>query len=55
MVDKHHVYMLANGRISMVASFFCFAVLTSNMQAGVTTQNVKYLAAGMDDVVRNEK
>jgi len=38
MVEKHHVYMLSNGRISM---------------AGVTTKNVKYLAAAMDDVVRN--
>jgi aspartate/tyrosine/aromatic aminotransferase len=38
MVDKHHVYMLGNGRISM---------------AGVTTKNVKYLAASIDDVVRN--
>jgi len=38
MVDKHHVYMLRNGRISM---------------AGVTTKNVGYLAASIDDVVRN--
>jgi len=38
MVDKHHVYMLGNGRISM---------------AGVTTKNVKYMAASIDDVVRN--
>jgi aspartate/tyrosine/aromatic aminotransferase len=38
MVDKHHVYMLKNGRISM---------------AGVTSSNVKYLAAAIDDVVRN--
>jgi len=38
MVEKHHVYMLGNGRISM---------------AGVTSKNVKYLAASMDDVVRN--
>jgi aspartate/tyrosine/aromatic aminotransferase len=38
MVDKHHVYMLKNGRISM---------------AGVTTKNVAYLAAAIDDVVRN--
>merc|ERR1712107_16144 len=38
MVDKHHIYMLANGRISM---------------AGVTSGNVKYLAQAMDDVVRN--
>jgi aspartate/tyrosine/aromatic aminotransferase len=38
MVDKHHVYMLGNGRISM---------------AGVTSGNVKYLAAAIDDVVRN--
>merc|ERR1712183_1181090 len=38
MVDKHHVYMLDNGRISM---------------AGVTSGNVKYLAGAIDDVVRN--
>merc|ERR1712070_534352 len=38
MVEKHHVYMLGNGRISM---------------AGVTSGNVKYLAQAMDDVVRN--
>jgi len=40
MVDKHHVYMLRNGRISM---------------AGVTSKNVQYLAAAIDDVVRNVK
>merc|ERR1712048_1427543 len=38
MLGKHHVYMLTNGRISM---------------AGVTSGNVKYLAAAIDDVVRN--
>eukprot|EP00462_Mataza_sp_D1_P004304 CAMPEP_0175105546 /NCGR_PEP_ID=MMETSP0086_2-20121207/10533_1 /TAXON_ID=136419 /ORGANISM="Unknown Unknown, Strain D1" /LENGTH=410 /DNA_ID=CAMNT_0016381441 /DNA_START=87 /DNA_END=1319 /DNA_ORIENTATION=+ len=38
MVDKHHVYMLKNGRISM---------------AGVTSKNVKYMAKAIDDVVRN--
>lgn len=38
MVDKHHIYMLDNGRISM---------------AGVTSGNVKYLAQAIDDVVRN--
>jgi len=38
MVDKHHVYMLKNGRISM---------------AGVTSNNVKYMAQAIDDVVRN--
>merc|ERR1711934_580077 len=38
MVDKHHIYMLANGRISM---------------AGVTSGNVKYIAQAIDDVVRN--
>jgi len=40
MVEKHHVYMLRNGRISM---------------AGVTTRNVGYLANAIDDVVRNIK
>merc|ERR1719502_2366892 len=40
MLEKHHVYMLTNGRISM---------------AGVTSKNVKYLAAAIDDVVRNVK
>lgn len=38
MVEKHHVYMLENGRISM---------------AGVTSGNVKYIAQSIDDVVRN--
>jgi aspartate/tyrosine/aromatic aminotransferase len=38
MVDKHHIYMLGNGRISM---------------AGVTSKNVKYIASSIDDVVRN--
>jgi len=38
MVDKHHIYMLSNGRISM---------------AGVTTGNVKYIAQAIDDVVHN--
>ena len=37
MMDTHHVYMLTNGRISM---------------AGVTTNNVKYLAKSIDTVVR---
>jgi len=38
MVEKHHIYMLGNGRISM---------------AGVTSKNVNYLAASIDEVVRN--
>jgi len=38
MVEKHHIYMLGNGRISM---------------AGVTSKNVAYIAAAIDDVVRN--
>jgi len=38
MIDKHHIYMLANGRISM---------------AGVTTKNVGYMSKAIDDVVRN--
>lgn len=38
MVEKHHIYLLSNGRISM---------------AGVTTGNVKYIAQAIDDVVRN--
>ncbi|EOD11943.1 aspartate aminotransferase [Emiliania huxleyi CCMP1516] len=38
MVEKHHVYMLNNGRVSM---------------AGVTSKNVKYIAKAIDDVVRN--
>lgn len=40
MVEKHHIYMLSNGRVSM---------------AGVTSGNVKYIAAAIDDVVRNVK
>lgn len=38
MIEKHHVYMLPNGRISM---------------AGVNVNNVKYLAQSIDDVTRN--
>merc|ERR1712139_576040 len=38
MVEKHHIYMLGNGRISM---------------AGVTSGNAKYIAQSIDDVVRN--
>jgi len=38
MVEKHHIYMLGNGRISM---------------AGVNTKNVKYMAACIDAVVRS--
>jgi aspartate/tyrosine/aromatic aminotransferase len=37
MVDKHHVYMLRNGRISM---------------AGVTSKNVEYLASSMHEVTK---
>jgi aspartate/tyrosine/aromatic aminotransferase len=37
MVEKHHIYMLGNGRVSM---------------AGVTSGNVKYIAQAIDDVVR---
>mmetsp|Transcript_120627 Transcript_120627/g.341712 ORF Transcript_120627/g.341712 Transcript_120627/m.341712 type:complete len:408 (-) Transcript_120627:76-1299(-) len=38
MVEKHHIYMLDNGRISM---------------AGVTTDKVPYIAQAIDDVVRS--
>lgn len=38
LCDDHHVYLLANGRISV---------------AGVTTTNAKYLAKSIDYVVRN--
>ena len=37
MVEKHHVYMLENGRISM---------------AGVTSKNVEYLASSMHEVTK---
>lgn len=40
MEKKHHIYLLSNGRVSM---------------AGVSSKNVKYIAAAMDDVVRNIK
>jgi aspartate/tyrosine/aromatic aminotransferase len=40
MVEKHHIYMLGNGRVSM---------------AGVTSKNVEYIAKAMDDVVRHVK
>jgi len=38
MINKHHIYLLKSGRISM---------------AGVTTKNVEYIAKAIDDVVRN--
>jgi aspartate/tyrosine/aromatic aminotransferase len=38
MINKHHIYLLKNGRISM---------------AGVTSKNAPYIAAAIDDVVRN--
>lgn len=40
LTTKHHVYLLSNGRISM---------------CGITTKNVKYLAAAINDVVVNVK
>jgi aspartate/tyrosine/aromatic aminotransferase len=40
MINKHHIYMLKNGRISM---------------AGVTTKNVAYIAQAIDESVRNVK
>jgi len=38
MVQKHHVYMTKNGRISV---------------AGLTTANVEYVAAALKDVTDN--
>ena len=38
MINKHHIYLLKSGRVSM---------------AGVAAKNVKYIAAAIDDVVRN--
>jgi len=38
MINKHHIYMLSNGRISM---------------AGVSSGNVDYIAAAINDVVVN--
>jgi len=40
MIDKHHIYMLSNGRISM---------------AGVASSNVDYIGAAINDVVVNVK
>eukprot|EP01068_Selenidium_serpulae_P018865 Selendium_serpulae@DN6492_c2_g1_i4.p2 len=40
MTDKHHVYMLTNGRISL---------------AGLNQKNTAHVAAAIDDVVRNVK
>ncbi len=40
LTTKHHIYLLSNGRISM---------------CGITTKNVKYLAAAINDVVVNVK
>jgi len=38
MIDKHHIYMTGNGRISI---------------AGLTTKNVQYVANAIKDVVEN--
>lgn len=39
IIDKHHIYLIKSGaRISV---------------AGVNSKNVKYIAAAIDDVVRN--
>jgi aspartate aminotransferase, cytoplasmic len=38
MIDKHHIYMTGNGRISI---------------AGLTTANVEYVANAIKDVVEN--
>lgn len=38
MVDKHHIYMTTNGRISI---------------CGLTTKNVDYVAGAIKDVVQN--
>lgn len=40
MAEKHHIYLLSNGRISM---------------AGLNSKNVKYVAQAMNDVVVNVK
>eukprot|EP00923_Selenidium_pygospionis_P027824 GHVN01050331.1.p1 GENE.GHVN01050331.1~~GHVN01050331.1.p1 ORF type:complete len:429 (+),score=76.18 GHVN01050331.1:50-1288(+) len=40
MADRHHIYMLSSGRISL---------------AGANNSNVAYIAKAMDDVVRNVK
>jgi len=38
MISKHHIYMTANGRISI---------------AGLTTNNVEYVANAIKDVIEN--
>jgi len=38
MIEKQHIYMTGDGRISM---------------AGLTTKNIRYFAESMDKVVRN--
>lgn len=40
LIDKHHIYLIKNGRISM---------------AGVNSKNVKYIAKAIQDVVLNVK
>jgi len=40
LTDKYHIYLLSNGRISM---------------CGITTKNVQYLAAAINDAVNNVK
>jgi aspartate aminotransferase, cytoplasmic len=40
LTEKHHIYLLTNGRISM---------------AGINSNNVKYVAKAIDDAVKNIK
>ena len=39
LIDKYHIYLTSNGRISM---------------AGLNTKNVRYVAESIDKVVRGE-
>lgn len=40
LIDKHHIYLVKNGRISM---------------AGINTKNVEYIAVAIKDSVENVK
>lgn len=40
LIDKHHIHLIKNGRISM---------------AGINTKNVEYIAQAIKDVVVNVK
>lgn len=57
MVDQHHIYMTANGRISMAGLVSVLHYASDTVRPGLilqpkTTSNVDYVAECIDKVVR---